>query len=211
MREATRDVGRVHDKSCVPHPLGSHAEKSYDESRLHAQLVQPNFNVLALLRRSSSGRFRQQAETRRHRSEDDHARSAHEQFRASGHGGRASHLLYTRAGGGSGKPEAGSELPQRQLKISKSAKGVETSSLTVLASFSSQEPSKKGFPAGMLGVLTLRISEKAHHGMINLRTVAEASELGSTEPLKNVRTSNAHVEVAWVDAPPSISCFFFSH
>lgn len=97
------------------------------------------------------------------------------------------------------------------LKVSKSEKGLETATLTVLASISSPEPPTKGIPGGMLGYLTLRISEKARPGTIDLHIVAEGDEWGSNTPLKNLRTSHAHVEVAWVDAPPSISCFFFSH
>lgn len=97
------------------------------------------------------------------------------------------------------------------VSVSKSDKGVQMTTVTVIASVSSSESARKGLAAGMIGALDLRISPKAPHGIINLRTVAEAAELETDRPLKNVRGGSAKVDVAWVDAPPSVTCFFFSH
>ena len=98
------------------------------------------------------------------------------------------------------------------VKVGKNEQGMEVSTLTVLASFLSSELPKNGIPAGILGYLTMRLSEKAPPAaVIRLRTVAEGTELGSNKPLQNLRTSDGNVEVFWVDAPPSVNCFFFSH
>jgi len=92
----------------------------------------------------------------------------------------------------------------------KNAKGVATSTVIVNASAASADAAQ-GIPQGILAYLALKISEKARPGTINLRASVEATELGSGAPLKNVQAIGAPLEVAWVDAPPSVSCFFFSH
>jgi len=98
-----------------------------------------------------------------------------------------------------------------EVHFGKNDQGVSTATLTVIATVASSEPSAKGISAGMLGTLTMRISDTARHGVIALRTAAEAMDLETNKPLQNVRAAGARVEVAWVDAPPSVTCFFFSH
>ena len=97
------------------------------------------------------------------------------------------------------------------VAVGKNDKGVETSTVTVVASFPSSAKSARGIPGGILGYLKLRISAKANAALIALRTKAEGTRLGSDAPLTNLTTADGQVEVAWVDAPPSVSCFFFAH
>lgn len=95
------------------------------------------------------------------------------------------------------------------VTMGKNEKGVETSTVTVEASVPSSQP--KGVPTGVLAYLTLQISPNARSAKISLRTSAEATEVGSNKPLKDLQTADATVEV---DAPgevPQVGCFFFSH
>ena len=98
-----------------------------------------------------------------------------------------------------------------EIQFGKNEKGLETSTLTVVAGFSSPEPPKKGIPGGILGYLNLRIIEQAPAALISLRTTAEGAELGSNKPLTDIESPAAHLEIAWVDAPPNVTCFFFAH
>lgn len=114
------------------------------------------------------------------------------------------------------KLDAGTDLENVSLKsdvtLGKNEKGVQTSTVTVLASLSSSEPSKKGIAEGLLGYLNLRIEKKGRPAIITLQASAEATELGSTKPLKNVRASGTQIEVTEPGAePPAVTCFFFSH
>ena len=97
------------------------------------------------------------------------------------------------------------------LKVGKNDKGVETSTVTVQAGFPSSETPKKGIPAGLLGYLTMRISETGRPAAISLRASAEGAELGSNKPLQNLRAIDAQVEVLAPGTLPLVSCFFFSH
>jgi hypothetical protein len=97
------------------------------------------------------------------------------------------------------------------LQVSKNSKGVETSTVTVLASFSPSAVRTKGIPGGILGYLKLRIGEKATAAIITLRTKAEGSLLGSNARIANLQSSDGLVEISWVDAPPNVTCFFFTH
>jgi cohesin domain-containing protein len=97
------------------------------------------------------------------------------------------------------------------VAVGKNDKGVETSTVTVVASFPASAKSARGIPGGILGYLKLQINAKANAALIALRTKAEGALLGSDAALANLTTVDGQVEIAWVDAPPSVSCFFFTH
>ena len=97
------------------------------------------------------------------------------------------------------------------LKVGKNDNGVETSTVTVQAGFSSSETAKKGILAGLLAYLTLRISDTGRPAAITLRASAEGAELGSNKPLNNLRAIDAQIEVLAPGTQPLVTCFFFSH
>ncbi len=97
------------------------------------------------------------------------------------------------------------------VKLGKNDKGVETSTVTVLVSLPSDPPPDKGIRSGLLGYITLRISMTDRPAKISLHGSAEAAELESGKPLKNVRTSDAEVEILAPGQLPAIACFFFTH
>ncbi|MEE8176413.1 MAG: hypothetical protein V3T65_00280 [Acidobacteriota bacterium] len=98
-----------------------------------------------------------------------------------------------------------------EVQVGKNEKGLETTTLSITASFPSGEPSEKGIPAGLLGYLTLRIEEDGRPASITLRTSAEGSFLGSNEPLADLRSFDATVDVLAPGTQPIVACFFFTH
>lgn len=109
--------------------------------------------------------------------------------------------------------ELGNVDLSNELKVGENEKGLETSTLTIIASFLSPEPPQKGIPAGLLGYLTMRIDEDARPASISLHATAEAAELGSNKPLENLRAFDAKVDVLVTgsELEPMVVCFFFSH
>ena len=107
--------------------------------------------------------------------------------------------------------ELGNVDVSADLKTGKNEKGIETSTLTILASFLSSPPPATGIPAGLLGYLTLKIEEDGRPAEITLRSSAEATELKTDTPLQNLRTSDAKVEVLAPGTLPLVVCFFFTH
>ena len=97
------------------------------------------------------------------------------------------------------------------VKVSKNDKGVETSTLMIETANSSSEPPKEGIHDGLLAYMTLKLSDTARPAVIKLNIVAEAKELGSNKPVKNLQTSEAQVEVFAPGTMPAVSWFFFSH
>ncbi len=97
------------------------------------------------------------------------------------------------------------------VQVGENENGLETTTLTVTASFPSGEPPEKGIPAGLLGYITLRIEEDGRPASITLRTTAEGSPLGSNEPLEDLRSFDAKVEVFAPGTQPIVACFFFTH
>lgn len=98
-----------------------------------------------------------------------------------------------------------------EVKLGKNDKGVETSTLTIQTESSSAEPRKEGIHEGLLAYMTLKLSDSARPAVIKLNTTAEAKELGSNKPVKNLQTAEAQVEVFAPGTQPAVSCFFFSH
>jgi hypothetical protein len=96
-----------------------------------------------------------------------------------------------------------------EVKPGQNESGVETSTVTVSAS--SQEPGKQGIPSGLLGYLTLRISENGKPAQIALKASAEAAAVGSTERLGDVRAFGTELGVIAPGQPLQVVCFFFSH
>ena len=96
-------------------------------------------------------------------------------------------------------------------RAGKNDKGEETTALVIEASLPLSAKSGKGIPAGMLAAITLRIPDKAKPSSVNLHMTVEGTQIGSGAALSDLHVSDAKVTIVWVDAPPSISCFFFSH
>ena len=96
-----------------------------------------------------------------------------------------------------------------ELKEGKNAKGVDTSTVTVLASPTSESPNN-ALPQGLLGYLTMQISESARPANIGLHATAESAEPG-TNKLQEVQAVDAKIEVIAPGSEPMVDCFFFSH
>ena len=107
--------------------------------------------------------------------------------------------------------ELGNVDVSTDLQVGENEDGVETTTLSITASIPSEEPSEKGIPAGLLGYLTMRIEEDGRAASITLRTSAEGSTLGSNEPLENLISLDAKVEVLAPGTEPMVACFFFTH
>lgn len=107
--------------------------------------------------------------------------------------------------------EIGNVDLKSEVKPGKNEKGVETSTLKIQTSQSSSEPSQQGIHEGLLAYMTLQVSETARPAVITLRVAAEAGDLKTNKPLKNVQTPDAQVEVFAPGTQPAVSCFFFSH
>lgn len=115
------------------------------------------------------------------------------------------------------KLDSGTEMKNLDLhtdvKEGKNDKGVDTQTLTIIASIPIPPTSKKGIPEGLLGYLNMKISETGRPASITLRASLKADELGSNKPIQNIRISDTQVDVLSLgETPPSaVSCFFFSH
>lgn len=95
------------------------------------------------------------------------------------------------------------------VKDGKTEKGVDTQTLTIIASY--PKPPDKGIPEGLLGYLTMKISDTGKTANISLRTTAEANEVGTNKLISKIRAINGKVEVEAAGQPAAVSCFFFSH
>ncbi len=107
--------------------------------------------------------------------------------------------------------ELGNVEMSTEVQVGENENGLETTTLSITASFPSGEPSEKGIPAGLLGYITMRIEEEGRPASITLRTTAEGSLLGSNEPLKDLRSFDAKVDVLAPGTQPIVACFFFTH
>ena len=107
--------------------------------------------------------------------------------------------------------EMGNVEISTDLQVGENDDGVETSTLTITASFSSEEPPAEGIPSGLLAYLTLRIEEEGRQATITLRASAEGSELGTNKPLEDLRVVDSTVNVLAPGTEPIVACFFFTH
>jgi len=102
--------------------------------------------------------------------------------------------------------ELGDVEIKSDLKTGKNDKGVETSTLLIQAT----APVKKPIPTGLLGYITLKISETGRPANITMKVTAQGEDLAS-KPLPNLRAFDAQVEVLAPGTQPAVACFFFSH
>ena len=107
--------------------------------------------------------------------------------------------------------ESGNVDVHADLKEGKNDKGLETSTLTVVAAIAQAKPGQKGIPGGLLGYITLNVSDKAGPANITLRVTAQAAELGTRNPVPSLKTTDGQVDILAAGSEPLISCFFFSH
>lgn len=107
--------------------------------------------------------------------------------------------------------ESGNVDVLAELKEGKNDKGLETSTVTINASIAAPKPGQKGIPAGLLGYITLQVSEKSGPANITLRTTAQAAELETKKPIQNLQTSDGLVDILAPGSEPLVSCFFFTH
>ena len=97
------------------------------------------------------------------------------------------------------------------LKEGKNDKGLETSTLAVVAAIAQPKASQKGIPGGLLGYITLNVNDKAGPANITLRVTGQAFELGTNKPVANLSTTDGQVDILAAGSEPLVSCFFFSH
>ncbi len=98
-----------------------------------------------------------------------------------------------------------------ELKTDQNEKGVETSTVMILASFPSAASPKEGISDGVLAYLVFRVDEKGRPAKIALRVDAEATDLKTNKPMQNLQALNAEVDVYAPGNLPTVTCFFFSH
>ena len=96
-----------------------------------------------------------------------------------------------------------------QVTPGKNENGIETSTVALVATV--PEQSADSLPAGLLAYITLRVTATARPAKITLKTSAEATRPGSTDPLPDVRSFGAEVEVMAPGYSPTVVCFFFTH
>ncbi|MBI3894878.1 MAG: hypothetical protein HY313_03000 [Acidobacteria bacterium] len=97
-----------------------------------------------------------------------------------------------------------------EAKEGKNDQDLETTTLTVIASFLTPTPPDKGIPSGLLGYLTLKINDDARTANIKLNTTAEAAELKTNKSI-DVQATSATVEVLAPGSEPLVTCFIFTH
>jgi cohesin domain-containing protein len=107
--------------------------------------------------------------------------------------------------------EAGNVDVHADSKEGKNDKGLETTTLTVVAAVAQAKPGQKGIPGGLLGYITLNVSDKAGPANITLRVTAQAAEFGTKQPVANLKTTDGQVDILAAGSEPLVSCFFFSH
>ncbi|MBI4460611.1 MAG: hypothetical protein HY648_11205, partial [Acidobacteria bacterium] len=88
--------------------------------------------------------------------------------------------------------------------------GVETTTVTITASFLKSPPPDKGIPSGLLGYLSLNVNADARPAVINLRAAAEGEELKTNKPV-TIEATNATVDLLEAGTEPPMICFIFSH
>jgi hypothetical protein len=120
----------------------------------------------------------------------------------------SAHLKYERLDRGEAAKKAGAELTAN-AESRKDKTGAVTS-LTIIADLPATEQAA-GIGAGVVGSIVLRVGDDAPHGSISLQTRAEVVNASTGQPLTGVRSPSTQLKVPWLDAPPSVNCFFFSH
>ncbi len=105
--------------------------------------------------------------------------------------------------------EAGNFEVESSVKEEKNEQGLEISTLTLATAFPAGESS--AIPSGLLAYLNFEIQPEANAAEISLRVTAEAAELGTNQPVRDVRAADSRVTVLASGTKPLISCFFFSH
>lgn len=113
------------------------------------------------------------------------------------------------------KVEPGPTTDNGKVKFSadvvtaKNEKGIDTSTVTILGELS--DPSAKSLSGGLLAYLSLSVGANARPAKITLTTSAEAMRPASSEPLPDVRSFGAELEVQAPNTGPTVVCFFFNH
>ncbi|MBI4443550.1 MAG: hypothetical protein HY649_09280 [Acidobacteria bacterium] len=93
----------------------------------------------------------------------------------------------------------------------KNDQGIEETALTITASAASSEKPEKGLPPGLLMFLSLQVENDARPASITLHTSAQASELVTGNPVKDLLVTEAKVDVLEAGAQPLVVCFLFNH
>lgn len=95
------------------------------------------------------------------------------------------------------------------VKSQKNDKNLEVSTVSVEAA--TPGPGKTAIPSGLLGFLSLKISESGRAAKISLRPTVQARFVGSLDSAANVRGFDGFVEVFAPGELPNVNCFFFTH
>jgi hypothetical protein len=122
----------------------------------------------------------------------------------------SANLKFNKIGKGIAAEMGGVEV-SGDAKVDKNDKGVEVTTLTIVASIQSSESLKKGMPGGLLAYISMNIDKNGRPANITLRTSAEAMEMGTNKKLGAVQIADAKVEVISAEDKPLTDCFFFSH
>jgi cohesin domain-containing protein len=98
-----------------------------------------------------------------------------------------------------------------EVKEGKNDKGVDTQTVMLRAALPASDAAKSAIPPGLLGYLTLQISDNGRPASITLRVAAEANDLGTGQPVRDLQTADATVDVLAPGSQPAVACFFFTH
>lgn len=68
-------------------------------------------------------------------------------------------------------------------------------------------------PSGVVATVRFKVADNAPHGgiPIQLEATAMSKEPATGGQAIRLRAENSKVDVPWVDAPPAVNCFFFTH
>lgn len=137
-------------------------------------------------------------------------------------------LKFTRLTRGSAAEGASVEVSSEAIE-SKDDKGLEHTTLTITAKMpapaagrdiadrdTASRDTGKGIPGGLLGYITLRVSETAGPAIISFRSTVEAtlvSDPARPQPARQqeVEIIDDQVEIIAAGSEPLVSCFFFTH
>ena len=109
---------------------------------------------------------------------------------------------------------AGSAAEAADTQVSSSSsestddKGLEHTTLTIRLKASDKS---RPIPGGLLGYISLRVSEKAGPAIINFRSTVEATLAEDSSREQTVEIIDDQVEIIAEGSEPLISCFFFTH
>lgn len=118
------------------------------------------------------------------------------------------------------EPSAAVRKAGLELTSNSSSSGAgKSQSTTIEISIQPPASSAAAIPSGVVATVRLKVADQAPHGYLDMKLQATArapragagTTMGAGPPIANLRAESARIEIPWIDAPPSVNCFFFTH